>query len=136
MKRNVVGLAMVALLGLVACSGSGGGSATTTGGSETTAGGGSGTTAAPAQEDGAGAATVSIIDFEFDAPASVAAGTEITVVNNGEATHTWTQPDGAFDTGQIAPGSSATVTIDEPGTYDYVCSIHSNMTGTIEVTDA
>ena len=79
---------------------------------------------------------MSIVDFEFSAPASVAAGAEITVVNNGEATHTWTEPDGAFDTGQIAPGSSATVTIDAPGTYDYVCSIHSNMTGTIEVTEA
>ncbi len=135
MKRSFGVLAMVALLALVACSGSGG-TATTAGGSETTAGGGSGTTAAPAGDGGGGAASVSIIDFEFSAPASVAVGTEITVVNNGEATHTWTQPDGAFDTGQIAPGSSATVTIDTPGTYDYVCSIHSNMTGTIEVTDA
>jgi plastocyanin len=134
MRRGVGVLAMVALLALVACSGSGGGSDTTAGGgSDTTAGGGSDTTAA---EEGGGAASVSIIDFEFSAPASVAAGTEITVVNNGDATHTWTEPGGAFDTGQITPGSSATVTIDTPGTYDYVCSIHTNMTGTIEVTDA
>jgi plastocyanin len=134
MRRGVGVLAMVALLALVACSGSGGGTDTTAGGgSDTTAGGGSDTTAA---EESAGAASVSIIDFEFSAPDSVAAGAEITVVNNGEATHTWTEPGGAFDTGQIAPGSSAAVTIDTPGTYDYVCSIHANMTGTIEVTDA
>ncbi len=134
MRRGLGVLTMVGLLALAACGGSNGGSDTTAGGgSDTTAGGGSDTTAA---EEGGGTASVSIIDFEFSAPASVAAGAEITVVNNGEATHTWTEPDGAFDTGQIAPGSSATVTIDAPGTYDYVCSIHTNMTGTIEVTEA
>ena len=134
MRRGIGLLAMLALMAVVACSGSDGGTATTVGGgSGTTTDGGADTTAA--EDGGSSAASVSIVDFEFSAPASVAAGTEITVVNNSEATHTWTEPGGAFDTGQIAPGSSATVTIDDPGTYDFVCSIHSNMTGTIEVTD-
>ncbi|HEX2368388.1 MAG TPA: cupredoxin domain-containing protein [Acidimicrobiia bacterium] len=133
MRRGLGVLTMVGVLALAACGGSDGGSDTTAGGgSDTTAGGGSDTTAA----EGGETASVSIVDFEFSAPASVAAGAEITVVNNGEATHTWTEPNGAFDTGRIAPGSSATVTIDAPGTYDYVCSIHSSMTGTIEVTEA
>ena len=39
-----------------------------------------------------------------------------------------------FDTGRIEPGASATITLDQPGTYTYHCNFHESMTGTIIVT--
>ena len=36
----------------------------------------------------------------------------MTFTNNDTAPHTATADDGAFDTGEIAPGASATVTLD------------------------
>ena len=76
-----------------------------------------------------------IQDFAFGTPElSVAAGTTVTFTNNDTATHTATADDGAFDTGEIAPGASATVTLDEPGTYAYHCDFHPNMVATITVT--
>lgn len=81
--------------------------------------------------------TISIVDFAFS-PSSmtITAGTTVTWVNQGAAVHTATSDTGAFDTGQIAPGQSASVTFDTPGTYTYYCAIHPNMTATIVVTSA
>ena len=45
-----------------------------------------------------------------------------------------TADDGSFDTGQIAPGASATVTLDTAGSFAYHCEIHPSMTATITVT--
>lgn len=81
------------------------------------------------------ATTVSIVDFSFS-PASVQimAGTTVTWVNNGAAPHTATGS--GFDTGNIAPGGSASFTFNTPGTYSYICSIHPQMTASIVVTAA
>lgn len=101
-------------------------------------GGGGGTTqgAQSSPASGGGGATVTLVDFSIQAPASVPAGTELTVENQGDAPHTFTvERSGAFDTGRLEPGATSTVTIDEPGTYEYVCTIHPDrMTGQIEVT--
>jgi plastocyanin len=35
---------------------------------------------------------------------------------------------------EIISEGSFTHTFDEPGTYDYACTLHPNMRGTIEVT--
>ena len=64
----------------------------------------------------------------------MAAGTTVTFTNNDTAPHTATADDGVFDTGEIAPGASATVTLDEAGTYAYHCEFHPNMVATITVT--
>ena len=78
---------------------------------------------------------MTIEDFAFGpAELSVAAGTTVTFVNNDTAPHTATADDDSWDTGEIAPGASATVTFDEPGTYTYHCDFHPNMTATITVT--
>jgi plastocyanin len=64
----------------------------------------------------------------------VKAGAKITVKNNDGTAHTFTADKGAFDTGDIDGGSSATVTVKKPGTYAYHCSIHNFMKGTIKAT--
>jgi plastocyanin len=63
----------------------------------------------------------------------VAPGTTITITNNDGVTHTVTGDDKSFDSGQIAGGATAMVTLRSPGKYTYHCDIHNYMTGTIEV---
>lgn len=55
-------------------------------------------------------------------------------INNDLAPHTATSDlAGVFDTGAIAPGASAEVTLSTPGTYTYHCSFHPWMQGTVIV---
>jgi LPXTG-motif cell wall-anchored protein len=78
--------------------------------------------------------TVSIEDFFFSpANMTVAPGTTVTWVNNGQAPHTSTADDGAWDSGTLQPGESFSFTFDQAGTYTYLCSIHPDMTGAITV---
>src|SRR5215203_5307103 len=78
--------------------------------------------------------TVSIEDFFFSpANMTVAPGTTVMWVNNGQAPHTSTADDGAWDSGTLQPGESFSFTFDQAGTYTYHCSIHPDMTGTITV---
>jgi plastocyanin len=90
-----------------------------------------GTTATPGEGDGA---VITIADFDFGGPVTVAAGETITVRNTDGVTHTWTASDGAFDSGNIAGGSEFSTTLDAPGEYAFFCEIHPSMTGTITVT--
>jgi plastocyanin len=94
-------------------------------------GSGSGTTTTPPAAD-----SISISNFKF-APSSltVAPGTKITVTNHDTATHTVTATTNkAFDTGNISGGATTTFTAPTtPGTYNYICSIHTYMTGTLIV---
>lgn len=111
-------------------------------------GGGGGSSSAPATPSSpppsspassrppAGQMKVSIKDFTFrPADLTVAPGTKITVTNNDTTTHTMTATKGkAFDTGDIAAGSSATFTApSKAGGYPYDCTIHPFMTGTLTV---
>ncbi|MFJ4791294.1 cupredoxin domain-containing protein [Kitasatospora purpeofusca] len=86
----------------------------------------------------AGAVTVTIKDFQFG-PASltVAPGTAITVTNQDDTGHTLTAiaPNaGAFDTGLLEQGKSATITAPTaPGSYPFHCDVHPTMTGTLVV---
>ncbi|HVO54058.1 MAG TPA: cupredoxin family copper-binding protein [Solirubrobacterales bacterium] len=118
MKRIGLTLVLLALL-LAAC----GGSESTTAGASTSSGG-----------NGEPAA-VTIEDFEFDpATITVAAGTTVRFTNEDSSPHTATsKQSGAFDTGTIKQGESATVKLDEPGTYAFFCAFHPFMKGTIEV---
>lgn len=81
--------------------------------------------------------TITIADFAFSPnQVTVTAGTTVTWVNNDSAPHTATGDGGEFDTGQIDPGGSASITFDTPGTFSYFCSIHPNMTATLVVVAA
>ncbi|MBS2533562.1 cupredoxin domain-containing protein [Catenulispora sp. NF23] len=92
---------------------------------------GSGTTGTPVS-----ASQIVIANFAFSpTDLSVAPGQTVTVVNNDSTTHTLTATTGkAFDTGDIAPGKTATFTAPTtPGTYSYICTIHQFMHGTLIV---
>jgi LPXTG-motif cell wall-anchored protein len=80
--------------------------------------------------------TVSIQDFFFEPDQlTVAPGTTVTWVNDGEEPHTSTADDGTWDSGTLQPGESYSFTFDDPGDYSYLCEIHPDMTATITVSE-
>jgi plastocyanin len=105
---------------------------------ETLAPAGGGTPAAAQEEPAevpAQAAEVIIADFAFGPQTlEITAGTTVTWTNNDSAAHTATADDGSWDTGNLDPGASGSITFDTPGTYTYICAYHPRMTGTIIVT--
>jgi plastocyanin len=134
--RRIVSTAAIAALVLVPLSACGddddsGGGATTGGAPATSAGSGaSGTTAGGG--GGGAAATIDITEFAFPAETHVAAGQPLTVTNDTGSAHTITADDGAFNE-EIPAGESIQLTVDAPGSYDYHCNFHSNMTGVLVV---
>lgn len=77
--------------------------------------------------------TVTVSNFSFDPPSiTVKANSEITFSNADSVGHTVTADNGKFDK-ELAAGKTATITIPEPGTYPYHCSVHPSMKGTIIV---
>ncbi|GAA1943153.1 cupredoxin domain-containing protein [Kitasatospora viridis] len=80
-------------------------------------------------------ARITIKNFLF-APAALTVhpGDRVTVVNEDSTAHTATATDKSFDTGDIAPGTSATFTAPaKPGSYPYICTIHQYMHATLTV---
>ncbi|OJZ68830.1 amidase [Mycobacterium paraffinicum] len=78
---------------------------------------------------------VNIDGFAF-APATltVATGTTVTWTNRDEEPHTVAASDGSFHSPGMGTGATFTHTFTDPGTFDYVCSIHPMMRGTVVVT--
>ena len=78
-----------------------------------------------------------IADFAFrPATITVAPGTTLTWQNTGVAPHTVTSRAGQFDSRIIPAGGIYSHTFATPGTYQYLCSIHPDMTGTVLVPGA
>ncbi|MDC8453747.1 MAG: cupredoxin domain-containing protein [Candidatus Nitrosotalea sp.] len=88
--------------------------------------------------------TVNIVGLEspFFTPnvLNIKAGTTVTFVNTDGNTHTvtsvkpgTTDADGIFDSGMIKAGKTFSFKFDKPGTYEYICMIHTGMRGTINV---
>lgn len=78
-------------------------------------------------------AAVEISDFTFvPAEVRVTVGGVVTWTNNDAQKHTATA-NGGFDAGSIGADASAEVTFDTAGTYDYICSFHPFMKGTVVV---
>jgi plastocyanin len=100
--------------------------------SESAAGGGG---AACEKSTTAGTVAATIAGFAFS-PATITAkvGDVITWTNNDSTAHTATaSSDSSCDTGTIAAGATGSLKFNTAGTYDYMCKIHPNMTGKIEV---
>src|SRR5690349_18138327 len=71
---------------------------------------------------------VSIKGMKFNpATLDVAVGDTITFTNEDGAPHTATANDGAFDTGRLSKGQSATVTVSAAGAHAYKCLVHPMM---------
>lgn len=79
-------------------------------------------------------ASVSIEDLRFEpATIDVEVGTTVTWTNNGEVEHTATAEDDTFDSGILQPGDTYSFTFDQEGEYDYLCEVHPDMRGTVNV---
>ena len=80
------------------------------------------------------AADLTIANFAFNPQElSVASGDTVTVTNEDGSAHTFTAEDAGIDL-QLGASESGEVTIDaEPGDYDFICTIHPSMQGTLTV---
>ena len=91
----------------------------------------------PAPELATCPSEIVIKDFEYlPDDCQVAAGTMLTFVNEDTVQHTATSRPAtpvAFDTGNINPNESATVTFTKAGVYNYYCTIHPDMEASITV---
>jgi plastocyanin len=103
-------------------------------------GGSSGTSPGNASAPGAAgettaAASITIKDFAYGAPLTVAPGATVTVTNMDAAAHTVTADKGqAFDAKVAGHGGTATFTAPSTaGTYPYHCTYHPEMHGTLTV---
>lgn len=97
----------------------------------------SSTTTEPAQPSpptsAAAEAAISITDFAYKVPPSVAPGATITIQNADSQAHTVTSKEGGFDI-KVDPNGTATMTApSKPGSYPFVCTFHANMTSTLIV---
>jgi len=70
-------------------------------------------------------------------PVRITAGSTVTWTNTTGPTHTSTSDTGAWNTGNIAPGTtSGAVSFPTAGTFTYHCAIHPTMTGSVIVSAA
>jgi plastocyanin len=143
-------LALFAAIGLLSLGAAGcggddddGGSATVTettesNGGTTEAGDDSAGGSAPAPSgEAARSEKVEIVNFAYDPdPVTIAEGGKVIWQNEDSAPHTATADDGSFDTGTIEEGKLKSETFKKAGTYTYICSIHPEMHGTVEVVAA
>ena len=65
---------------------------------------------------------------------SIKVGDTVTWINNDSYAHTVKAAKGEFDSGNIASGGKFSFTFSKEGTYEYICAIHTSMTGKIVVT--
>ncbi|MDQ3705556.1 MAG: cupredoxin domain-containing protein [Chloroflexota bacterium] len=84
---------------------------------------------------GAPMTDVSVLDFSYSpGTINVQQGATVRWTNNGAAPHTVSSvPAGQFESGNMNSGQTFQFTFNTPGTYNYKCAYHSNMTGTVNV---
>lgn len=77
---------------------------------------------------------ITITNFKFNPQTlTVPAGTTVTWTNQDEEPHTVVAKDGSFHSPGLDTKGTYSFTFAKPGSYDYVCSIHPFMTGTVVV---
>lgn len=85
-------------------------------------------------QENAGAAQVKIDNFSY-APReiTVAAGTTVVWINRDDVPHTVTSNDDKFGSKALDTDDQFSFTFKNPGKYEYYCSVHPKMTGTVIV---
>lgn len=95
-----------------------------------------GSQASPAQssQDRAEEVKVTIDNFSF-APqdVTVKAGTTVTWVNQDDVPHTVVSNDKKFKSKALDTDDKFSFTFNDPGTYEYYCSVHPKMTAKVTV---
>ena len=80
------------------------------------------------------AVAVAIDNFTFNPQRiTVKAGTTVTWTNNDDIPHAVAASDRSFKSKVLDAGDSYAFTFVTPGNYQYFCSLHPHMTGTIVV---
>ncbi len=82
------------------------------------------------------AVAANISGFAFPLAIRVATGGNVTWRNADPASHTVTFDDTAIASSDISGGASTKVAFARKGTFTYHCTIHTSMTGSVEVVDA
>lgn len=97
-------------------------------------GGGAATTEQPAG-GGGGGAEVSLKDIQFGpSEVTVSVGDTVTWTNEDSVDHDVTADSfSSGEAGGLAGGDTFEHTFDEAGTFDYVCTVHPGMEGTVVV---
>ena len=87
-----------------------------------------------AQKQASQTHTVVIHNFAFQPPKlTVNVGDTIVWKNTDIVSHTVTAADGSFDSDEIKPGKSWKLVAKKAGSFQYACSPHPNMHGTLTV---
>lgn len=139
---SAVALALGTVLSVAACAG---GSPATTGSASSPAPAAATPAASPASGSGGGACAPSTAAATVEAsmaqrafvPTTIQAkvGDVIVWTNSDTVPHTATlKDDPACTTETLSPGATGGLTFSAAGSYAFFCKIHSDMTGTIEVT--
>jgi amicyanin len=80
-------------------------------------------------------ADVGIVNFKFSpAMLTVKVGTTVVWTNNDSIAHSVNFATGGINSNVLNQNDQFTYTFTTPGTYDYICSIHPFMHGSITVT--
>ena len=123
-------LTVVAAFGIAACGSSGNG------------GSSSPTTLAPVDARGKKTVSVDAHNNAFSPPTIIVSpGTTVTWTNTDQVAHDVKKQSDTADfggkfgvsVGDFGPGQTYSFTFTKPGSYPYFCSIHSLMTGTVQV---
>ena len=124
MKTTITWLSLFAIAGLVEF----GGCSSSTNPYSSSPTGNTGSNTTPS------ANTIAINNMAFGpSTLTISKGTTIAWQNSDGVPHTATSDSGAWDSGNIPPGGSKSVTFNTTGTFPYHCTVHPMMTATIIV---
>lgn len=85
-------------------------------------------------QENAGATQVKIDNFSYEPrEITVAAGTTVIWTNRDDVPHTVTSNDDKFGSKALDTDDQFSFTFKNPGKYEYYCSVHPKMTGTVIV---
>jgi plastocyanin len=137
--RHKLALAMIATLLAAGCAADDGDSvlddaAETTVSQDTETDGSAAPPAAEDEEEAATVVPVTIGDFFFEPDTlTVAVGDTVTWTHDGDITHNVTARDDSFVSDNLSSGETFTHTFAEAGSFEYRCTLHTQMIASVEV---